>query len=250
MESARPSGASSGRTPRVANIRSPQAGSFTQALRGVWSDAPTRGFTLFVFVSMLAYSAQELLLEPFCGLVFGYTLGDSARLSGSWHGAALVGMVFIGVACSGARRRLSLRIWMIGGCQASAAALLSLAAAAVVGPGWPLRLSVIALGVANGMFAVSAIGSMMELAHRGEAHNAGVRMGLWGAAQAVAFALGGLLGTAIVDAFRWLFGSPFIAFAVVFSIEATLFLAAAWLAARVNSNLARPLSNSATAVIA
>ena len=29
-----------------------------------------------------------------------------------------------------------------------------------------------------------------------------------------------------------------------------VFLAAAWLAARVNSNLARPLSNSATAVIA
>ena len=37
-------------------------GSFSEALRRVWRDPPTRAFTLFVFASMLAYSAQELLL--------------------------------------------------------------------------------------------------------------------------------------------------------------------------------------------
>ena len=30
---------------------------------------------MFVFISMLAYSAQELLFEPFAGLVFGLPLG-------------------------------------------------------------------------------------------------------------------------------------------------------------------------------
>jgi BCD family chlorophyll transporter-like MFS transporter len=97
-----------------------------------------------------------------------------------------------------------------------------------------------ALGVANGVFAVSAIGSMMELAHR-ESGNAGVRMGLWGAAQAVAFALGGVFGGAIVDSIRRLLGSPTLAFAVVFALEAALFLTAARLAARVNS-IGRPVS--------
>jgi BCD family chlorophyll transporter-like MFS transporter len=62
--------------PRVAE----RNGSFTAALERVWRDPPTRAFTLFVFVSMLAYSAQELLLEPFSGLVFGYTLGASTKL--------------------------------------------------------------------------------------------------------------------------------------------------------------------------
>jgi BCD family chlorophyll transporter-like MFS transporter len=200
---------------------------------------------------MLAYSAQELLLEPFCGLVFGCSIGDSARLSGSWHGAALIGMIFVGVACSGGARRFgSLRMWTIGGCCASAAALLCLAGAGFIGPGWPLRPSVAALGVSNGVFAVSAIGSMMELAHRDEAHSAGVRMGLWGAAQAVAFALGGLLGTAIVDAIRWLSGSPATAFTIVFAVEAALFLAAAGFAARVKSADPRPTTTNATAVIA
>jgi BCD family chlorophyll transporter-like MFS transporter len=61
-------------------------------------------------------------------------------------------------------------------------------------------------------------------------------MGLWGAAQAIAFAFGGVLGTAIVDSFRWLFGSPTAAFAVVFYVEAVLFLAAAALAAKARSD--------------
>ncbi|MGD0503645.1 MAG: BCD family MFS transporter [Steroidobacteraceae bacterium] len=223
--------------PREAAPRAADGnGSFAAALERVWRDPPTRAFTLFVFVSMLAYSAQELLLEPFSGLVFGYTLGGSAKLSGSWHGSALFGMIGVGMLCSGRRRFGSLRQWTVGGCCASAAALASLGFASMVGPAWPLQLSVLVLGVSNGVFAVSAIGSMMELAHDGESGNAGVRMGLWGAAQAIAFAFGGVLGTAIVDSFRWLFGSPTAAFAVVFYVEAVLFLAAAVLAAKARSD--------------
>jgi MFS transporter, BCD family, chlorophyll transporter len=225
--------------------------SFKEALRRVWVEPQARGFTLFVFISMLAYSAQELLLEPFAGLVFGYTLGESAQLSGLWHSAVLVGMISVGVACSGARRFGSLRAWTIGGCCASAAALLSLAGADVIGPVWPVRASVAALGLANGIFAVAAIGSMMELAHHGAPGSAGVRMGLWGAAQAVAFALGGVLGTFIIDAIRYFFGSPVAAFAIVFGIEALLFLVAARFAAQAVARVQRggPVSG-ATAVAA
>lgn len=204
---------------------------FKTAVRRAWSDPQARGFTLFVFTSMLAYSAQELLLEPFAGLVYGYTLGESTRLSGLWHSAVLIGLVVVGIACSGRFRLGSLRTWTIGGCVASALGLLGLACADLLGPHWPLRISVAALGVANGVFAVAAIGSMMELAHRGEAGSAGVRMGLWGAAQAVAFALGGVAGTFVIDSVRYFFGSPVTAFACVFATEALLFLLAAGLAA-------------------
>jgi BCD family chlorophyll transporter-like MFS transporter len=214
-------------------------GSFSVALKRVWAEPQARRFTLFVFVSMLAYSAEELLLEPFCGLVFGCSIGDSARLSGLWHAAAFAGMVGVGLAAGAGRRFGSLRAWTIGGCCASGAAIASLAFAGAFGPGWPLRVSVMALGVSNGVFAVAAIGSMMELAQRGEARNAGVRMGLWGAAQAIAFAMGGVLGTSVVDGVRWLGGSPGTAFAAVFALEAALFLAAAGLATRVDPTRSR-----------
>lgn len=211
-------------TPALSRPRSTIA--FKAALLRVWQEPQARRFTVFVFISMLAYSAQELLLEPFAGWVFRYTLGESAALSGTWHAAALVGMLCVGAACSGRRRLGTIRGWTQGGCVASSMALLSLAAADLVGPGWPLRLSVIALGFANGAFTVGAIGSMMELA-QASGEGAGVRMGLWGAAQAIAFGCGGVCGTVLIDAIHYVFGSRLVAFAVVFSMDAVLFLVAA-----------------------
>lgn len=207
---------------------------FREALAQVWAEPRARRFTVFVFVSMLAYSAQDLILEPFAGLVFGLTPGESTRLSGVQHGGVLAGMLLValGGSAAGGRRLGSLRLWTVGGCLASALALLGLVAAGVVGPGWPLRPSVFALGVANGAFAVAAIGSMMGLAGRGRAAREGVRMGMWGAAQAIAFALGGFAGTAAVDLARLAVPEPATAYALVFAGQAALFLLSARLAAR------------------
>ncbi len=96
---------------------------------------------------------------------------------------------------------------------------------------WPLRATVFALGLANGAYAVAAIGTMMGRVSAGRHGREGVRMGLWGAAQAVAFGLGGLAGTLIVDLVRILSGSPAMAYASVFALEAALFVFAAALAA-------------------
>jgi BCD family chlorophyll transporter-like MFS transporter len=199
---------------------------FREALREVWGEPQARRFTIFVFISMLAYSAQDLILEPFAGLVFGLTPGQSTQLSGVQNAGVLVGMVL--VACLGTGvggpRFGSLRGWTITGCLLSACALVALALGGWVGPGWPLNPTVFALGFANGMFAVAAIGSMMGLASDGAPAREGVRMGLWGAAQAIAFGGGGFLGTVAVDCTRWLIGSPVTAYGMVFVAEAALFL--------------------------
>jgi BCD family chlorophyll transporter-like MFS transporter len=60
-------------------------------------------------------------------------------------------------------------------------------------------------------------------------------MGLWGAAQAIAFGVGGFLGTVGSDAARLVLGSPAAAYVTVFAAEALLFLWAAWLAAHVGA---------------
>ena len=46
----------------------------------------SRRFAIFVFVSMLAYSAQDLILEPFAGAVFGFAPGETTKLSSIQHG--------------------------------------------------------------------------------------------------------------------------------------------------------------------
>jgi BCD family chlorophyll transporter-like MFS transporter len=212
-------------------------GGFLAALADIWAEPRSRRFAIFVFVSMLAYSAQELILEPFAGAVFALTPGESTRLNGVQHGGVLAGMllVAVGAGLAGEFKRRAMRAWTVGGCLASAASILLLAAAGLVGPAWPLRASVLLLGAANGTFAVSAIGAMMGLASAGRSGRDGTRIGLWGAAQALAFGIGGLLGTSASDLARALFGSPATAYGAVFVLEAVLFLLAARIAAGVFS---------------
>jgi len=214
----------------------PAQRSFRRAASEVWADPEARRFTIFVFVSMLAYSAQDLILEPFAGLVFGYTPGESTRLSGVQNGGVLLGMVLVGIVGTLRRRagETSMRSWTVAGCIASAVALSALVIGGLTGPGWPLRPTVMALGIANGAFAVAAIGSMMALAGATRDGREGMRMGLWGAAQAIAFAAGGVFGTAAVDLARQFFDAPVFAYTTVFALEALLFLVAARLGAQVS----------------
>ena len=110
--------------------------------------------------------------------------------------------------------------------------LAGLALAGTVGPIWPLRANVVMLGMANGAFSIAAIASMMRLAGIGQPAREGLRMGLWGAAQAVAFGVGGLFGTGCSDLARGLIGAPGAAYGAVFGVEAALFVVSAVLSVR------------------
>ena len=206
--------------------------SFRNALSEVWQDAEARRFTIFVFASMLAYNTQDLILEPFAGTVFGMTPGQSTQLAGMQHGGVLAGMILVAVAASAIGGRIlgSLKMWTVGGCIASGIALIVLAIGGLYAPTFPIKASVFALGFANGAFAVAAIASMMSLAGEGKTKREGIRMGLWGAAQAIAFGLGGFLGTVAIDITRMIFEDTAVAYGSVFLGEALVFLVAAKLA--------------------
>ncbi len=220
--------------PRMAEMVSDAAPSigFGPALREMLAETDARQFTIFVFLSMLAYSMQDMILEPFAGLLFNYTPGQSTQLSGTQHSGVLAGMIVVGVLGSafGGGTPASLRRWIVGGCLGSAVALAGLAMAAQVGSAWPLTLNIVLLGFANGVFAVAAIGAMMGLAGAHGPSRSGIRMGVWGASQAMAFGLGGLIGAVGVDIGRALTGADATAFLIVFAGEAGLFVIAAWLA--------------------
>ncbi len=205
---------------------------FRAALREIWAEKAARRFTIFIFVSMIAFSMQDLILEPFAGLIFAMTPGESTQLGGTHQAGILIGMIITGIGGSAfaGKGQRDLRAWVVGGCLASAAGLGGLAMAAVHGPPWPLASNVFVLGFGNGVFAVAAIGTMMGLAGAGENTREGVRMGVWGASQAIAFGLGGLLGAVGVDLARRTLGDDGSAFQLIFAIEAAAFVLAAILA--------------------
>ena len=209
---------------RGAAAPAPQArAGLRESLAATWADPAARRFTGFVFLSILAFYLSELVYEPFAGHVHGLAPDASTAMSGAKDGAALLGMLAAGgLATWGIG---SLRAWAVTGCAVSALGLIALGAAA------PLMPATLTLGLGNGLFVVGAIGSMMRLASA-RAGQAGTRMGVFGAAQAIAAGLAGLAATGTLDLARMALPDE-AAYALLFGLEAALFAAAALVAARV-----------------
>ncbi|MEM8578256.1 MAG: MFS transporter [Pseudomonadota bacterium] len=204
-------------------VHAPEDTPLWPALQETWADPMARRFTGFVFLSILAFYLSELIFEPFAGHIHGLSPEDSQKLSGGKDGAALLGMIGAGLLAQLGRG--TLRFWAVTGCIISAAGLLML------GAGLPLVPASVTLGLGNGLFVVGAIGSMMQLA-AAHAQRTGTRMGVFGAAQAIAAGLAGLIATGLLDLMRLVLPDA-AAYGTVFAIEAALFLLAAIAAARV-----------------
>ena len=205
--------------------------SFLTGLKVIWANSQTKRFSVFVFLSMTAYFMQELILEPYAGIVFSFTPGQSTSLSGMQNGGVFLGMLAVGIACTGFKFG-ALKNWVWAGCMGSCISLVFIALAGQSPEIVPLAPLVFGLGIFNGMFAVAAIGSMMSLASQNNDRREGTRMGLWGAAQAIAAGFGGLLGTILVDLLQLANFSHADAYGTVFIFEAALFALAASIATR------------------
>ena len=212
---------------------------FLSAFRDVWADREARQLAIFVFASMLAFNMQDPILEPFAGLVFGLSVGESTTLAAMQHQGVFLGMVLAAVFCSGLRLG-SMRGWIVTGCCLSALSLVALTLTGLAGPGAPLRPVVFALGLGNGLFAATVIGQMMASAGAAGGGREGTRIGFWGAAQAIAFGLGILIGAGSADIARALLPDAASAYGTVFVLEAAIFLFAAGMAARMGLPGATP----------
>jgi BCD family chlorophyll transporter-like MFS transporter len=226
-------------TPSVDEVESegPIKVSFREAFAEVWKESRVRSFTWFVFVSMLAYSSQDLILEPFAAVAFGFSPAETTTLSGLQNGGVLIGMLFLAFITSKAKSQTltSLSTWTICGCLASALAMLGLVLSGPIANVIFFQVAVFLLGIFNGAFSIAAIGSMMQFASIGSARREGVRMGIWGASQAMAFGLGGIIGTGLSDIARIILGDPASAYAFVFLLEGVLFVVAAYLSYQTRS---------------
>lgn len=214
---------------------------FRSAVREVWDDDKARTFALFVFVAMLAYNTQDLILEPFGGHVFGMTPGESTALGGQMHAGALMGMIVVFLTGLVVRNPAITRIFMIGGCVGSGLCLAGLGMAGLDANGWPLVPNVMLLGFCNGIFAVAAIAMMMGLASEGQSAREGTRMGIFGAAQSLGFAIGAAFGALALDGLRATTGLLAESYSAIFFIEGALFLCAALLAWRALTATERPI---------
>ncbi len=197
---------------------------FRVALRAVWADPTARSFCWFIGLAMFAYSAQDLILEPFAGMVFGMTPAQSTAVSGNHQQGLLFGM--LATAAMAPRFGTSSK-WASAGCVMSSAFFVLLALSPLTGSALVLRATLVGLGFGNGMYSIGALASMMALTVDKTDGKAGLRMGVFGAAQAVAMGTGNFLGAAGSDVARSMLGSSTGGYVAVFAVEAVLFAVAA-----------------------
>lgn len=192
---------------------------FRALAREVWHDDTARAFVVFVFVAVLAYNTQDLILDSFGGHAFGMMPGASTALGGKPHTGALIGMLTVFLTGMILQRAWITRAFMLGGCIGSRPALIALALGGQSRSDWPFASNVLALGFCNGVFAASAIGMMMRLASDGHPAREGTRIGVFGAAQFMGIARGAWYGAGALDGFRALTGLTPESYSAVFIIK-------------------------------
>ena len=214
----------------------------------MWGRSEARRFTIFVFLSMLAYSAQDLILGAVRRRGDGLHAGTVDQPVGVQHGGVLAGMLmaaFAGSRWLGAQARQPARGWTVGGCLVLGGCDGRAGRRRLAGPSWPFSANVFLLGVANGAFSIAAIGSMMQLA--GEAAGTARRAhGPVGRRRASPSASADCSARRPAIWRGWSSTAPAPAYASVFAFEGAMFVVAARIAAGRAAERPRPAARRRT----
>ncbi len=212
--------------------RGPQAAQAAPSFRDSWgSFASGQGALrrlLAVGLGTMAFSMQDVLLEPYGGQVLNLTVSATTVLTATLAMGGLMGFwVASHVLSKGADAfRISSH-----GALCGVAAFLAVIAAASLQSSLLFGTGVLLIGLGGGLFGHGTLTATMNLAPKDQA---GLALGAWGAVQAtaagVAVALGGI-GRDVVQALvahgalppRW--SGPASGYIAIYSLEVLLLLA-------------------------
>jgi BCD family chlorophyll transporter-like MFS transporter len=193
-------------------------------------DPHLRRFFLLVMLVIVGTLAQDILLEPYGGLVLGMTPGATTRLTALWGAGTVIAMLAAGL---GLIQRLGYLPVLRSGLCLTIAVFGGLIVVGAVQQPVTFQGLVFVLGLGTGL---SAAGLLTAVVEQTTAARAGTLMGVWGVAHESGEALGGLLGGSVVDLVRLLSGGDaWLAYSTVFMLEAGMLLVALVLVGRVRA---------------
>ena len=182
----------------------------------VWSDPQARLFFALVLFTFVGTLAQDVLLEPYGALVLGMSVGETTRLTAYWGVGVLVSMLISGtMLIRWLGHLLVLRIGLI----ASLATFIGLVALGLLGRADWFQPLVVVMGLGTGLAGAGMLTGVMAFT---TPMRSGLMMGVWGMANLLGRAAGGLMGGAIVDLVQSWTGNPLQAYASVFAMEALM----------------------------
>ncbi len=206
---------------------------FLQALQHFVADADARRRLWIIGLGTMAFTMQDVLLEPYGGAVLGMSVGQTTWLTATLAAGGLVGFTSASVVLSRGMEPMRMALggaWL--GMPAFGAVILAAPAESVT----LFAVGVFGIGAAGGLFSHGTLTATMQHA---KPDQTGLALGAWGAVQATAagaaVALGALGRDAVtaLAASGWLGSSmtnPSIGYGFIYSAEMLLLLATAGLA--------------------
>jgi BCD family chlorophyll transporter-like MFS transporter len=201
----------------------PQGNPIAVAVQLLRENPETRGFFIFILISIFAIFLQDNILEVFGAEVFGMTVAETTRFQPTWGGGVLLGMVVMGVL-SGVMS-ISKKKMALVGCVGTAIGMAILAGSAFFEQQSVVLPALFVMGMFTGAFNVGALSMMMDMTVEGAT---GLYMGLWGVAQAFGTGMSsvtsGALHTGFIESGLL---APQAAYTLIFVAEAGFLIAAA-----------------------
>lgn len=159
----------------------------------VWRDPQARRFLAVITLTLLGTQMQDVLMEPYAGLVFGLDVAATTQLTMFWGLGALASILLSGLVLI---RWLGLaRLYRLG------VLLLIPLFPLIILAGlnqqvWLLQASVLGMGLASGLAAASLLAQTVAFT---SLRSAGLLLGVWGLGHQLGRALASLLGSGLVD---------------------------------------------------
>jgi BCD family chlorophyll transporter-like MFS transporter len=191
---------------------------FSQSIRLLSSSPRTLQFAFYVFISIFALFANEVVMDPFGAEVFGMPVSATTKLfKPMMGGTQLIFMLLTGFLLS----RIGFKRGAYFGNVLGAIGFSIIIIAGFAHDLTLLRIALVVTGAGLGAASVSNITMMMNMT----AGRSGVYMGLWGTAQSLAIFLGHSGAGVIRDVVFSLTGNHMLAYAGIFMMEIVAFAA-------------------------
>ena len=159
------------------------------------SDRKTNSLIWVVFWGTLAFSMQDVLLEPYGGQILGLSVSETTNLTGVWALGALLGLA---LAANNSKKTVS------SISNAMTALLIGIVGFSAIIFSSPMQfpflyfLGTLFIGFGTGLFSVSLLIIAMALSSKTNL-GSGFILGSWGAAQAIGAGLGIAVGGILRD---------------------------------------------------
>ena len=222
-----------GRDRSRAAPRSGPEPSFQDAWAHLVRDAQARRRLWMIGLGTMAFTMQDVLLEPYGGSVLGMSVGQTTGLTATLAGGGLLGFTWASIVLSRGADPMRMAL---GGAWLGVPAFAAVILAAPFDSVALFTLGVFFIGAGGGLFSHGTLTATMRHA---PPEQTGLALGAWGAVQATSAGLAMALGALGRDLIERLFHpetlvssttNPTIGYSFIYSAEMLLLLATAALA--------------------